>query len=36
MDAATPRMAEEIMWVMGDVTLIDRMPAIESKNPTLP
>lgn len=35
-DAATPRMAEEIMCVIGDVTLIERVPAMESRNPTLP
>jgi hypothetical protein len=36
MDAATPRIAEEIMCVIGDVTLMDSTPAMESKNPTLP
>jgi hypothetical protein len=36
MDAATPRTAEEIMCVIGDVTWIDRAQAMESRNPTLP
>ena len=36
MDAATPRTAEEIMCVIGDVTWIDRAHAMERRNPTLP
>jgi hypothetical protein len=35
-DAATPRTAEETICVIGDVILIDRIVAMESRNPTLP
>jgi hypothetical protein len=33
---ATPRTAEEIMCVMGDVTLIERRPAMLMRNPSAP
>lgn len=35
-EAATPRTAEETIWVMGEVTLIDRRLAILIKNPRTP
>ena len=35
-DAATPRIADETMCVIGDVTFIERTLAIESRKPTLP
>lgn len=35
-DAATPRTAEEIMCVMGDVTLIESRLAILMRKPKIP
>ena len=35
-EAAAPRIADEIMCVIGDVTFIERTLAIESRKPTLP
>ncbi len=35
-EAATPRTAEEIMCVMGDVTLMDKRLAMDIRNPKQP
>lgn len=35
-DAATPRTAEEIIWVIGEVTLIDRRLAMLIRKPRTP
>jgi hypothetical protein len=35
-DAATPRTAEETMWVIGEVTLIERRLAMLIKKPMAP
>jgi hypothetical protein len=35
-DDATPRTAEDTIWVIGDVTLIDNRLAILIRNPTTP
>jgi hypothetical protein len=35
-EAATPRTADETIWVMGEVTLIERRLAILMRNPKTP
>ena len=35
-EAATPRTADETMWVMGEVTLIDNKLAMLIKKPNMP
>lgn len=35
-EAATPRTAEEIIWVMGEVTLMDKREAMDIRKPMMP